>query len=308
MKKIVSLVFALAFLLTGCSSVANPTPTVSPSTVQIDDLIFTLPKGWTVKNSMPESVENKSTWQTVNIKVPDPKYDVSIPVKVVKNQLGAKADGYPLLTTTPSGAKVYQDACAPVIACYIVDYSGNFYNVSFGEPDSNEPVPENLDGVWFPSTTVTEADALNAVSNLEVVKPNSSLDDGLYKNKLYGFSIKVPVGAKLSGDQAVESAANFVPVYSVAFYSGGSLNSSVDVYSKDAAEGLRKDLYHKVELVNGQEVWQKGPSVGSGGYWFLDTIIFGEKNVFTIDTNNDKNNADFKRVHQEIVDGFKFEK
>lgn len=126
------------------------------STVEISGLTFALPKHWIVQTKV---------WGTARIKVPDPSYDVIIPVHVDK--IDRVNPALRLVQTSASGAKLYMDACAPSIACYQMAYRGNSYEVVFAQPQSNEPAPEDGDGPWFPSTTVTEKDALNFFASVK---------------------------------------------------------------------------------------------------------------------------------------------
>jgi|GEM_PF-2057458 len=162
-------------------------PGYAASTVKMLDLSFALPTGWSVDKTESSSTST-GTVVTTDMKVPDPKYTVTIPVEIVKNPNYATMDDVQkgaLLKTTDSGAKIYENECAPGIACYYVVYATrvcpptndstptcqaiveNIYDVSFGEPNSNEPAPANLDGPWFPSTTVTAADTLNFVATVK---------------------------------------------------------------------------------------------------------------------------------------------
>lgn len=72
-----------------------------------------------------------------------------------------------LLKTTTTGAKIYQNACAPAIACYYMTYNGKTYDATFQEPESNQPEPANLDGVWFPDTTVTDKNTLSFLATVK---------------------------------------------------------------------------------------------------------------------------------------------
>ena len=136
------------------SMLSGGSTSTSASTLQIGGLSFVLPQGW--------SVESNINGQAM-IAVPDPKYHVTIPFDVSAASAEDKAvvSSSQLLKTTASGAKIYDAVCAPGIACYYMVYNGNTYDLNFDEPQSNEPVPTNLDGVWFPSTTVTSDDTLN---------------------------------------------------------------------------------------------------------------------------------------------------
>ncbi len=133
----------------------------SVSTMQIEGLTFTLPNGWSVASNANGQAD---------LNVPDPQYHVTIPMEVILNPGYATlsdAQQEALLKTTASGAKIYENTCAPSIACYFLEYNGNLYDVAFGEPNSNEPVPANLEGAWYPSTTVTADDTLNFTATVQ---------------------------------------------------------------------------------------------------------------------------------------------
>lgn len=133
--------------------------------LEIAGLKFTLPTNWTLQKIQKES--NKvSTWEVAKIKVPDPKYNVILPMQVVKSDHKIKSDDK-LLSQGLSGAKIYQNACAPAIACYYLVYNGNTYGVTFAEVESDQPVPKNLDGVWFPDTIITVEDTLNFMASVK---------------------------------------------------------------------------------------------------------------------------------------------
>ncbi len=118
--------------------------------VTVGDLSFDLPYDWNVEFS----------GNTARIQVPDPNYNVTIPLSA--RRLDGQVEAAPFtaefrMEETPSGAVIYNDACAPALLCRAVVYKGAAYVVTFEVPESDEPVPDNLDGVWFPGTTVTEA-------------------------------------------------------------------------------------------------------------------------------------------------------
>ena len=149
-------------------------PLASPTSVTADGLTMDLPAGWVVQNIEPHQEksdkyqgvyeDNTYKWEVAKIKVPDPQYNVVIPVEVAPYP-GIVDETTTLLATSPAGTKVYGDACAPSLACYIVmTANGMNYHVTFEEPESDQPVPANLDGVWFPDTTVTADEALSVVA------------------------------------------------------------------------------------------------------------------------------------------------
>lgn len=144
----------------------QPAPAADASVVTVGGLSFRLPKDWSVRDVSSEK-NAVSAWQIADLNVPDPHWHVTVPLSVAKADEVEIDDSYQLLTTAASGAKIYSDFCAPAIACYVIDYKGSVYAVSFEEPDSDEPPPDDLSGVWFPSTTVTEKQTLDMVASVK---------------------------------------------------------------------------------------------------------------------------------------------
>ena len=139
---------------------------VSDSILNIDTLSFTLPEGWDVDEIITH--QNKiGSWKIVKIKVPDPKYRVIMPMKIMISKHKIDNDTTPLLKKTSSGAEIYLEACAPAIACYRLVYNDKIYDIVFNPVESNQPTPENLDGIWFPDTIVTKDDTLNFLSTVK---------------------------------------------------------------------------------------------------------------------------------------------
>ncbi|OGL99645.1 hypothetical protein A2318_01560 [Candidatus Uhrbacteria bacterium RIFOXYB2_FULL_45_11] len=137
----------------------------SPESLDIAGLSFALPEDWNLKEIVTE--QNKiSKWEVAKIEVPDPKYDVILPMKafIIDRAID---DSDVFLRETSSGGKIYENFCAPAVACYHLVYKNNTYEIVFGTVESNEPVPENIDGVWFPNTIITSEDTLNLLSTLK---------------------------------------------------------------------------------------------------------------------------------------------
>ncbi len=191
MKKII-LVAVVSILFTGCAWLTKENTQIQPSStkttqtqnnlitpketdktlggskMEIAGLSFTLPKGWSLLKV--EKVSNTaSDIDMAKIKVPDPKYNVIIPMTVFKNNQIVDVDKNVniLLRETSLGGKIYEQDCAPAIACYYLVYKGNTYDISFAEPESNEPMPENSEGPVFPSTTITSNDTLNFMATVK---------------------------------------------------------------------------------------------------------------------------------------------
>ena len=173
MRKILAIGATLLFMGVGCLASQPPTKqsAVQPTqetaevmeekenVVQIDDLSFTLPADWKLL-----SVEGSTAF----IQVPDPSYQVSVPLTIKKIAADSsraneafKDDFF--LEETESGAKIYEEFCAPALKCSYIDYKQNLYLVVFESLQSDELAPENLDGVWSPSTQVATDDLWNVI-------------------------------------------------------------------------------------------------------------------------------------------------
>lgn len=135
------------------------------STLNIGGLSFTLPQDWLLEN-ITTGQNKRSNWEVAKIKVPDPKYHVTLPMRIlISDHEIYQTDTF--LRETPSGAKIYDNFCAPTIACYYLVYNGKTYDIAFEVVESNEQAPDNLDGIWFPSTTVTKNETLDFLTTVE---------------------------------------------------------------------------------------------------------------------------------------------
>jgi uncharacterized protein YxeA len=138
----------------------------SISILNIGGLSFKLPQDWLLEN-ITTGQNKKSNWEVAKIKVPDPKYHVILPMRIlISDHEIYQADTF-LLRETPSGAKIYDNFCAPAIACYYLVYNGKTYDITFEVVESNEQAPDNLDGIWFPDTTVTKNETLDFLNTVE---------------------------------------------------------------------------------------------------------------------------------------------
>lgn len=136
---------------------AAATSTAVSHDITLGDLTFTIPENWSVTKTSAETGR-----VTASLRVPDPKYHVDIPLSV--RPIGPKEnislEAKDLLATSSGKVSVYADTCAPSLACYYAVKNGKRYAVVFEVPDSDEPTPKDLDGVWFPSTTLTTDEML----------------------------------------------------------------------------------------------------------------------------------------------------
>ena len=136
MKTILLSLFVLVLVGAGCATSAN--------SVEVSGLNFTLPSEWTVVSS-----ENDQAL----IQIPDPQYNIVVPFEV--KEYTGNVSGLTLIKETASGAKLYDEVCAPTLGCVYIQYKDKMYLAVFLMATSNEPSPENLDGVWFPKANVT---------------------------------------------------------------------------------------------------------------------------------------------------------
>jgi len=153
---------------TSSDSTTTTTTPSNPETLQILGLSFALPKGWSLDKTT-KSTSDTSSSKTVYFKVPDSKYNVVMPVNVSISNYKVSEDDktHAKEATTSSGAEIYKSGCAPAIACYYLVYNNKTYDVTFQTVNSDEPAPKDLDGVWFPSTTVTKNDILSFLKTVK---------------------------------------------------------------------------------------------------------------------------------------------
>ncbi len=130
--------------------------------VNIGGLTFALPEGWASKGI-------DANGETL-IQVLDPSYKVMIPVDVhlltpVQAQKCLSGDYCDVLVNTPATTIYTSGQLLPIpsLGTFIVKKGDGLYQVTFNEPVSNEPLPKDLDGVWFPSTSVTSGEFLSFV-------------------------------------------------------------------------------------------------------------------------------------------------
>jgi len=137
---------------------------ISASTLNIAGLSFTLPEDWNLKEIVPKQNEIRGG-EVARIEVPDPEYNVILPMQVLVTDYTIDNNDI-LLRETSSGAKIYENVCAPAIACYYLSYKEKTYDIVFETVESNQPVPENLSGIWFPDTTLTRENVFNFLNTV----------------------------------------------------------------------------------------------------------------------------------------------
>ncbi|MEK7473945.1 MAG: hypothetical protein AAB668_04490 [Patescibacteria group bacterium] len=144
-------------------TVGEPNPSApTAKTLVIGGLTFDLPEGWSSQgvNANGETL----------IRVPDPTYNVSIPVSVrlfdAKESKECLTNNQCDVLANTRSTVVYASGYflpVPSLGAWIVKKNESLYQVTFAEPVSNQPAPKDLDGVWFPSTVVTDGELISFV-------------------------------------------------------------------------------------------------------------------------------------------------
>lgn len=162
-KKAGLLILIVALLLVGYTVFYKKDAVVSPSSeakntvVTKQGLQLTLPTTWQVL-SVGET--------ELKIKTADTPYRVVETVSIS----GTYKNSTPGPILYESGdLKLYDEACAPAIRCIGALVGGVSYLFAWEVVESNEPVPANLDGVWFPSANFNANDVLEIMKTLKKV-------------------------------------------------------------------------------------------------------------------------------------------
>lgn len=183
MKHLFAISLLSVMMLAGCDTStpppSEPTNTEDPvsdptqSNVESDeelwlsfgDLQFKLPDGWTVAQEMQGSEGIKKA----SVNVPDSQYDVQLTM-VVTEGTTYDVDQEPLAQN--QDAKVYLVPCGGAFACYALVYQDEYKREYAFDIISTEPVPENLDGVWNPSTEVTREELVDFLMGVSLTEMN----------------------------------------------------------------------------------------------------------------------------------------
>lgn len=137
---------------TETSSETSTDRTYDEMWLRLGDLSFYLPKGWSVAEEMQES----EGIVRASLNVPDSKYDVKLTMTVTE---GTTYDDQEPLAQNQE-AKVYLVPCGGAYACYALVFLDEYEREFDFDILSNEPVPENLDGIWTPRTEVTQEELI----------------------------------------------------------------------------------------------------------------------------------------------------
>ncbi len=61
---------------------------------------------------------------------------------------------------------IYQIGCAPAMGCYAVEIDDEIFSMDWNIVESTEPVPDDLDGVWFPDANFDSDDIETILSSI----------------------------------------------------------------------------------------------------------------------------------------------
>jgi hypothetical protein len=139
--------------------VANENKNNAQKKFTIDDLTMTVPNKYVVSK-----VEGSKVW----IKTDDKKYDVKLVAEFKKmkfDDLKKETASSNPEAVLKNGA-IYSDGCNG-FACYNLLVGQKAYLVLV-DIDSSEEAPQDLDGVWSPSTIATKDDMLSILKTVEI--------------------------------------------------------------------------------------------------------------------------------------------
>ncbi|MFA6436350.1 MAG: hypothetical protein WCW30_04425 [Candidatus Gracilibacteria bacterium] len=198
--------FAVALLLSGCAATVednttvpdtdvgdevsdNTNPVDTVGTLNLNLFTFTLPSDWTLVSQ---------TETTAKISIPDYEtYTLSLNMELIETETGIweLPDSETTVETTSDGVEIYNIGCGGVFDCGNLAYGPRVYNYSF-TIESTEPVPENLDGIWVPNSSVSHEDIAAFISTLKVMEDigYGHNEDGSNENirVSYGSNDRIP--------------------------------------------------------------------------------------------------------------------
>ena len=170
------LVCSLLLLGLGCTQTVPPkTPSEKPPDVSanpvaqvkegelfsLGDFVLTLPEGWTYKSF---DREGRTTVNTISVSH-DP-YETALIIRVKKLKETAVENPDSSLDLG-NGVTQLRTASGGAWDAFTLEYNAALYAVTI-TVESNEPVPENLDGIWSPDPGVTR-DQVDAM--FKTIKP-----------------------------------------------------------------------------------------------------------------------------------------
>jgi len=129
---------------------------------QIDDVKMILPEGWSADNQTQSRVYIKIDYNE--------PYDVFLKIEASKNQISEikryKEDRSGYEYTTTQNGEIFKIACGGAFDCNGAIMDGDVYTFVW-YIESNQPAPENLDGVWTPDNNVTREDIWNILKSIK---------------------------------------------------------------------------------------------------------------------------------------------
>ena len=202
-----------------------------------------LPVGWEIVNQ---------TASQVKIKTDDKPWNVYL-VGEINKLSSADTESYVKIKNN-----IYQVGCGGALLCAAVDLNDQFYAINWSV-QSNQPAPENLDGIWVPNYSFTTDDILDIMSGI-ILDKKISCDsaDKTFIDPELGIAFCYPVG------QEIITEDNTV-------YVGGKSGQFVEVFTKDPAYTLKTAIEKKFLkdypadrcFVNENQITQRGSWVES---------------------------------------------
>lgn len=171
------LVCSLLLMGLGCSQTAPPEPSseepadVSANTstqaeeselFSIGDFVLTLPEDWTYKSF---DRDGRTTVNTISVSS-DP-WETALVLSVKK--IGETAPAFDSTLDLGNGVTQYRIASGGVWDTFTLGYNETYYEVVI-DVESNEPVPENLDGIWAPDPGVTRDQVDNMFKTIQPIR------------------------------------------------------------------------------------------------------------------------------------------
>jgi hypothetical protein len=137
--------------------------------LNIHDIKMTIPDKWSIDKRI-ENVENITGYTRVYIKTDYQPYNVFLVVDVKKNNeydiewyKGERRGGD---YTKIKDGEIFKYFCAPGLACNGAIVNGDVYTFGW-DIESDQSIPENLDGIWMPDHNVTQEDIWNILLSIE---------------------------------------------------------------------------------------------------------------------------------------------
>ncbi len=155
-------VLALAsILLMACSTTEKPIAEDTVEEVAVPDELIMAPFAF----NLPEDWSAETQMNAVYISVPDATYDVQL-VMTLETSESELTEGMEVISTE-EGIQIYSVGFGGAYYAGNLAYEGQAYSYGF-QVESTEPAPENLDGTWFPSTEVTQADLADFIATVHL--------------------------------------------------------------------------------------------------------------------------------------------